>query len=289
MLQRTDRVVIAVGDLEKAKKEMVAVLGRTPAWVGGYPADQTECVLFHLDNLNVELLSPAPGGDTPVCKALQAQLDEHGGGLFALHLETEDIANCLEGIRSQGLEPCDPYEGLTKDEPSGAFRRFVQSDLPEDQTAGVRLRIVEWQSNPEELPPSLPLAGEASAVTGGDHVVIFTAAPERVIDLFGTKLGVRLALDKTFEKRKTRLIFFRLGGYTIEIGAPFRDPTDEPVPDDRLWGLAFRVGDIDAVSERIKNAGLEVTGIRDGNKPGTRVFTVRNEPAGVATLIIQHD
>jgi hypothetical protein len=59
------------------------------------------------------------------------------------------------------------------------------------------------------------------------------------------------------------------------------------VADDRLWGLAFRVDDIEAASARIAEAGLEVSEIRDGHKPGTRVCTVKNEPAGVATLLIE--
>jgi catechol 2,3-dioxygenase-like lactoylglutathione lyase family enzyme len=122
---------------------------------------------------------------------------------------------------------------------------------------------------------------------GGDHVVIFSGDPERAIDLYGSKLGIRLALDRTFEKRKTRILFFRLGLFTIEIGAPLRDVADGPAADDRLWGFAYRVDDIDAARERIAKAGLTVSGVREGHKAGTRVCTVKNEPAGVATLIIQ--
>ncbi|MBC8341828.1 MAG: hypothetical protein H8E63_09245 [Proteobacteria bacterium] len=46
---------------------------------------------------------------------------------------------------------------------------------------------------------------------------------------------------------------------------------------------------IEATADRITRAGLETTKIRDGNKSGTRVFTVKNEPAGVPTLVIKHD
>jgi catechol 2,3-dioxygenase-like lactoylglutathione lyase family enzyme len=241
-------------------------------------------VLFRLDNVCIELLSPL--GDTPVCRALRTRL-EAGGGVHALHLASDDIAETVGEMRERGLHPSEPVEGLTKDEPSGAFRRYLHSELELAETAGVPIRLVQWLSTPEELPPSLPVDGERSAVMGGDHVVIFSGDPERAIDLYGSKLGIRLALDRTFEKRKTRILFFRLGLFTIEIGAPLRDVADGPAADDRLWGFAYRVDDIDAARERIAKAGLTVSGVREGHKAGTRVCTVKNEPAGVATLIIQ--
>ncbi|MCH7866649.1 MAG: VOC family protein [Myxococcales bacterium] len=287
MLQRTDRISIAVEDLGRAQKEMMQVLGRSPAWVGGYPGDETACVLFRLDNVCIELLSPL--GDTATCNALRVQIEARGGGLHALHLASDDLAATVEELRDHGLNPSEPVEGLTKDEPSGAFRRFLQSVLDPAESAGVRIHLVEWLSAPEELPPSLAIDGERAAVMGGDHVVIFSGDAERAIDLYGTKLGIRLALDRTFEKRKTRILFFRLGHFTIEIGTPLGNQTDEPAKGDRLWGLAYRVDDIDAASERIAKAGLEVSEIREGHKAGTRVCTLKSKPAGVATLIIQQE
>lgn len=285
MLTRTDRIVIAVEDMARAKREMLQVLGRSPAWVGSYPGDETACVVFQLDNVCIELLAPI--GDTPTCDALRKQIDLRGGGVHALHLATDDIVATHKELCARGLHPSEPVEGLTQDEASGAFRRFLHSELEPTETAGVRLGLVEALSTPEELPPSLAIDGERAAVMGGDHVVIFSGDPDRAIDLYGTKLGIRLSLDRTFEKRKTRILFFRLGGFTIEIGSPLRDQIDEPAAGDRLWGVAYRVDDIDAASKRIAEAGLGVSGIRAGHKAGTRVCTVKNDPAGVSTLIIQ--
>jgi catechol 2,3-dioxygenase-like lactoylglutathione lyase family enzyme len=265
----------------------VNVLGRSPAWVGGYPGDETECVVFQLDNLSIELL--AARGETSVCRALRRQIEENGGGVHALHLACDDLATTTKALRENGMQPSDSREGLARDEPSGAFRRFLESDLDPAETAGVRIKLVEPLSEPEEHPPSLTTFGERAAVQTADHVVIFTADPDRAIDLYAEKLGIRLALDKTFEARGTRLQFFRLGGFTIEIGSPLKDRAEGPVPDDRLWGIAYRVDDIAAAAERIADSGLEVSKIREGNKPGTRVCTVKNEPAGVATLLIEHD
>ncbi|MGH6950206.1 MAG: hypothetical protein ACREH4_05005, partial [Vitreimonas sp.] len=56
---------------------------------------------------------------------------------------------------------------------------------------------------------------------------------------------------------------------------------------DRLWGLSWRVADADAARARLAAAGANVSDVRAGLKPGTRVFTVRDRTCGVATLMIQ--
>jgi catechol 2,3-dioxygenase-like lactoylglutathione lyase family enzyme len=296
MLTRMDRVVIAVRDIRRAQQEAISVLGLTPAWVGGYPGDQTEAVLFRLENVCIELLSPAPDADSPAANRLAAKLDEKGDGLFAIVFESDHIDDDTAGLAERGMTPSPASDGLSKDEPSGAYRRFRESWLPLDQTAGIRLGLIHYSSLREELPPSLATGEEAATVESGDHVVVMTSAPERILDLYREKLGIRLALDKTFEKRGVRLIFFRLGDFTIEIGCRFDPKADEtpdkktpaptPVPDDHLWGLAFKVPDADAARQRILKTDLDVSEVRKGNKPGTRVCTVRGEPMGVPTLII---
>jgi len=286
MLLRTDRLVIAVPDLERAQREMVGVLGRSPAWTGGYPADALDCVSFRLDNLDVELLSP--GHAAAANQGVGERLERYGAGLHALVLESDDLAQDIATLRARGLGPPEPVACIARDESSGAYRRFLRCELALEETAGIRLQLVQPLDAIEERPPSLPIQDPAASVTRGDHVVVSTHAPERAIDLFGGALGIRLALDRTFEQRKTRLIFFRLGGFTIEIANPLVETSEGSVPDDRLWGVAYAVADIDAAAERIRDAGLEITDFRDGNKPGTRVFTILGKPAGVPTLVIQH-
>ena len=56
---------------------------------------------------------------------------------------------------------------------------------------------------------------------------------------------------------------------------------------DHLWGLAYQVPDIDQAHRRMAEAGLDLTSIRDGHKPGTRVCSVRGNPIGIPTLVIQ--
>jgi hypothetical protein len=46
------------------------------------------------------------------------------------------------------------------------------------------------------------------------------------------------------------------------------------------------VADPEAARARMAAAGFDVSEVRAGRKPGTHVFTVRDAPAGVPTLML---
>ena len=83
-------------------------------------------------------------------------------------------------------------------------------------------------------------------------------------------------------------MFFRCGDLVVEVthrpGKENKAETDAP---DRLRGICWRVTDIDATRARLVAAGVDVSEIRTGRKPGTRVMTVRNGTCGVPTLLVQ--
>src|SRR5262249_11544314 len=110
--------------------------------------------------------------------------------------------------------------------------------------------------------------------------VVRTSAPEAAIALYGQSLGIRLALDRVLGR--TRMLFFRIGGVTLEV-------VQNPAlgESDTFYGLAYRVRDIDAAHTRMRAAGLDVSEIREGNKPGTHVYTVRDGSCSVPTLILR--
>ncbi len=103
--------------------------------------------------------------------------------------------------------------------------------------------------------------------------------------LYGEVLGLRLALDRTFAARDTRILFFRVGGVTLEVAGSLKQAARAD-DSDRLWGLAYRVRDLEAEHARLLAAGFDVSEIRQGAKRGTRVCSVRRETHGVATLLI---
>ena len=131
-------------------------------------------------------------------------------------------------------------------------------------------------------------AGEGARELAIDHVVVHTVAPERAIGLWRDRIGLRLALDREFPARHLRLLFFRSGGITLEYASPLPASTD-PVADDRLYGVSYRVPDLAARRERLLAAGVDVSGLRPGMRPGTTVANVRSGTAGVPTLLLQVD
>ena len=283
ILTSLDHVVIAVRDLAAATDVYVRLLGRRPSWRGEHASYGTANTLFRLANTYVELLSPTGSG--PFADRLVPWLATRGEGLFALAFGTVDADECARELRSRGLSAPGPIDGTGRESTSGVERRWRNVMLPEAETRGVTIFAIEHRSAPELLPPAEPIDGAASAISACDHVVVNTSEPDRASELYGSKLGLRLALDKTFPDWGMRLLFFRVGGVTIELAAPLAASGSDA--GDRLWGISYRTPDAAAARARLCALGFEVSEVRNGRKPGTRVCTVQGEPCGVATLLIE--
>ncbi|MDP1749280.1 MAG: VOC family protein [Reyranella sp.] len=125
---------------------------------------------------------------------------------------------------------------------------------------------------------------EAASVSALDHVVVRTPNPERAIAFYAGRLGLDLRLDRSNEKWGARLLFFRCGDLVVEIAHDLKTGvSDAP---DQLWGLSWRVPDVAKANARLKASGLDVTEPRDGRRPGSQVFSVKNKTEGVPTLVI---
>jgi len=281
MLVSLDHLVIGVRDLEAATATYGRLLGRAPSWRGTHPDQGTVNTLFRLDRTYAELLSPVGAG--PLADALRDQLARDGEGPFALAFGTHDAAACAVWLRAHGLAASDPIDGRGCDADSGTIREWRTVLLPNADTRGVRLFAIEHRSPPDALPPAVA-GDDNAAVSGVDHAVIMTADPDAACALYRDRLGLRLAFDRAFEGRGVRLLFFRVGGVTVELAAALAPP--DASARDRFWGISWRVRDVDAVRARLAADGFDVSEVRSGNKAGTRVCTVRRETHGVATLCL---
>lgn len=136
------------------------------------------------------------------------------------------------------------------------------------------------------LPLALAVPGGADpgCATRLDHLVVRSADPERSLALFGGRLGLELRLDRSAPQWGTRFLFFRCGDAVLEVTHALAEGvSDRP---DQLWGLTWGVADIAAQHGRLEAAGIPVSPLRTGRKPGTRIFTVREGAAGVPTAFI---
>ncbi len=282
MLQRLDHLLVAVSDLDAAADAYARLFGRRPAWRGEHPATGTQSALFRLENSSLALLAPGPGEAHPLRSAIKAR----GDGPFGLLFGVDDAAACARALKEKGLAVTAPQTGLGRDVESGAFREWTGFALPLEATRAVPLFVVEHQTPAALLPPAAALADETATVAALDHVVLRTRNPAATRALYRDALGLRLALERAAPEWKSQMLFFRVGGVTLEVVAPF-GVADAEATRDELWGAAWRVADAGAAHARCSEAGIPVSALRPGRKPGTRVFSVRDGTCGVPTLVIE--
>lgn len=196
-------------------------------------------------------------------------------GLTGLGFEIASADDALRICERRGLKIARPIEHT--------FDGVRTIDIDPQSTFGASIQLLERTEQSTRNPRDTAI--NSAAVAGLDHVVIRTPNPERATALYGARLGLDLRLDRSEPKWGTRFMFFRCGDTIIEIVHNLNEqPSSEP---DQLWGLTWRVVRADAAHERLKNEGFDLSEIRPGRKPGTRVFTVRNKTLGVPTLILE--
>ena len=273
-----DHIIIAVSDIAEASAEYSALLGRQPSWRGSHPDYGTANTLFKLDNTYIELL--AADGDGMAADIVNGILDERGPCLGGLVFGTEDAQTFIAHARSAGLQASDPMPGHGKDEQTGAERRWHNIFWDPAAARGIFSFCIQHDSG-SILPDATPTVGEP--ISGVDHVVVRTQSVEAAKRFYGEQLGIRLALEQHMPEWGGTQLFFRASSMSIEIIASEKAPEQ-----DELWGLALETKDIDATYNRLVSSGVDVSRVRDGRKPHTRVLTAKSHTLGVPTLLIQH-
>jgi catechol 2,3-dioxygenase-like lactoylglutathione lyase family enzyme len=282
VLAAIDHVVVAVRDLAASGASISRLFARSPSWTGEHPAQGTANQLFRLANTYLELIAPAGAG--PLGDEIKRGLDSRGEGIVALAFGTADAVAFRSAAETNGLDPGPVAKGLGRDVQSGAFREWLTVPLPLERTRGVRLFAIEHRS-PADLLPLVPPLGSADAAPHAlDHVVLRTSSPDACRALYGDALGIRLALDRSFESFGFRGLFFRIGGATLEVAGPLPPAAD--TGQDALSGLAWQVRDVAGASARLAAAGFDASPPRPGRKAGTVVCTVRDGTCGVPTLLV---
>ena len=267
MIEALDHVAVAVRDLDRAASAFGALLGRRADW--REEAAGARHAWFQLENMALDIVQPEGPGESG--DRARAQIEAHGEGLWGLAFAVSDLSETRRMLGRRGCPTTEPAALLSTD----AWRlAFVDPAV----SHGVSIALAE------RFRRSAPKAVGEGAVVALDHVVINTPNPDRAVALYGARLGLDFRLDRSNPQWGSRLMFFRCGGAVVEIGARLGgEISDAP---DRLSGLAWRVAEPDAAQARLAKAGLDVSEVRSGRKPGTKVFTVRSGVPGAPTLML---
>jgi catechol 2,3-dioxygenase-like lactoylglutathione lyase family enzyme len=275
MITGLDHVVALVRDIGAAKAAYQTLLARAPAWQNsGEDADR---VLFTLQNVTLELM--APSGFSVTADRMRALLDDQDGVLASLCFRVVDIGKMHRRLDRVALKPEPVADVESHDAASGAALHWKRTRAATELTRGVRMFFLELG---EERPISA--VTDVGPIEGLDHVVVATEDSERAAALYGARLGLDMALDRSHHNWG-QLMFFRCGDLIVEVvrrSVAGGDPTH-----DRLWGLSWRVADIEATRVRLMTAGVDVSEVRKGRKPGTRVMTVRSGTCGIQTILLE--
>lgn len=277
MLSSLDHVALAVQDLDVAVAQYQSLLGRAPSWRGA--DDGAAHAWFQLANMALDIVAPAGSGS--MGDQVTARLQQQGEGLWGVAFATPDLQKTLKTLARRSINGSD----------SSVIRATQRkaSLLDAEGTHGPTILVIEQASQEPMTDTAAPALAvdKAASIDGLDHVVVTTTHPNRAAAFYGARLGLDLALDRTHREWGARLMFFRCGDLIVEVAHDLtKEPSDDP---DRFWGLSWRAVDIDATQARLAQCGVDVSPVRTGRKPGTRVFTVRNRTCHVPTIVIGRD
>jgi catechol 2,3-dioxygenase-like lactoylglutathione lyase family enzyme len=275
MITGLDHLVVLLEDIEAGARAYQLLLGCAPSWRGA--SDGAETVLFTLDNMTLELMAPA--GHSPTAERIRGVINAWGEGLASICFRVCDIEKMHRRLDRVALKPDPVVEVESRDTGSGALLRWKRIRAATDLTRGVRMFFLEPA---QDRPRSAATA--AAPIIGLDHVVVSTEDPERAAALYGARLGLDMALDRSHQDWG-QLMFFRCGDLIVEVVK--RPVAGGDQAHDKLWGLSWRVADIDATRTRLVADGIDVSEVRAGRKPGTRVMSMRGGTCGIHTLLLE--
>ena len=275
MITGLDHVVVLLSDIKAATSAYERLLGRAPSWAS--ESDGSQTVLFTLDNMTLELMAPA--GASPTAERIRSVIKIWGEGLASICFRVGDIEKTWRRLDRVALKPEPVADGEGRDTGSGRILRWKRTRVATELTRGVRMFFLQLA---EDRPLSPVTA--AAPILALDHVVVSTEDPERAATLYGARLGLEMALDRSHQDWG-QLMFFRCGDLIVEVVK--RPVAGADHNHDKLWGLSWRVADIEATRARLLAAGIDVSEVRAGRRPGTRVISVRDGTCGIHTLLLE--
>jgi len=272
MITGLHHTVLLAPDFEDAIAAYSLLLGREVD-CQSTPADGAATALFVTDHTALEILAPV--GEGAVGDKLREMIAADGPGLRSIAFAVENMDRFHTLLSRRGLTPTDIVER------SQNGRNWRSCRIPDEKAAGIKTFFVEES----QRLPAKPAADDC--VHTMDHFVIATPNIERTLAHYGARMGLDLRLDRSHPEWGAHFLFFKTGGLIFEIVHRLEEDTDT-AENDQIFGLTWTVKNIESAHARLKAAGLNISEVRSGRKPGSQVFTIRDATLNVPTLFISH-
>ncbi|MEO0436758.1 MAG: VOC family protein [Pseudomonadota bacterium] len=263
-----DHVKLSVSDLDAATRCYQALFDMSPL-------DSTQ----QADGIGVTFATPN--------LVLHLDAAEDPAGLYEVGMAVDDDDRIRRRLQRLGLR----YERDLSRDPLLKSKDFCASmALKIENTRATRGLAFNFLHRPEREAFLADSKGGGSL--GLDHLVVASSDPNSTAFLFAAQLGLDMRLDMQNDKWGGRFLFFRCGDLIVEVVSGLTDRSGEAEQQgdqtqDTFYGLSWRVSDASAARARLLDAGFEVSELRDGRRPGTTVFTLKDIATGTPTLILQ--
>eukprot|EP01035_Chromulina_nebulosa_P036345 gene36344-48949_t len=166
MITGLDHVVVLLNDIEKAAAAYQLLLGRAPSWRN--QSDGTETVLFTLDNMTLELMSPK--GNSANATRIRKLLKIWGEGLASLCFRIDDIVGTRRRLERVALQPDAIVDVERRDTVSGAtlaWKRFrTATEMTRSFNAAEASARTAWETAGRTPRSSLGPPGRADSSSG---------------------------------------------------------------------------------------------------------------------------
>ncbi len=201
-------------------------------------------------------------------------------GMKALSFQSDSIEDDLEKFKIKGLKVSEIKKKEFIDAENSIIEILFFTIIKENKF-GLDLVIFEEKN----LFSKNEIKRENDQISKFNQVVIYTSESNDLKKLLMQGLDIRCALDKEFDfgNGKIRMMFFRVGGVTIEV---VENKENEGT---FFGGIGWHTENMRFCHKRLSENNFDISEIRKGRKPGTLVSTIKNAPLNIPTILIGLD
>ena len=272
MLTRVQNIFLATKNIEETSRKFSTFFRGNPNFEGSSENLGVHITVFGLDKTNICLISPMNSGIW--FKPLTNFLREKGEGIFGLNFSSDDIDNDYKNFKINDLKVSSRFNSAFQENTNDTID-FNFFNIVNESVSNLNISI----SNEINFLSSRKIITDG--ISKVNQLVIQTKFPEIIKDIFEEKLNIRLALDKTFKEWAGRMLFFRLGGVTLEI-IEGRDLNHNC----GYFGIGWHTDNYSNCYKRLIEDGFGFSEIRKGRKKGTLVSTLKEPMLNIPTILI---